>query len=102
MVDGGLLSASGQKIDTNRCPDTYLQVLDFNETSEGTNSMTDPVNRVAVLSEDQLVLLLDEASSRAAERVLANSTTQHGLWVSEVAEQDALTLAPSSDYQSAS
>ncbi|WP_370326920.1 helix-turn-helix domain-containing protein [Euzebya sp.] len=57
---------------------------------------SEPVTRVAVLSTDELEVLVAEASARAAEQVLHASTTQRGLKVSEVAER--LSCAESTVY----
>lgn len=55
-----------------------------------------PVTRVVVLSEEELEVLVAEASSRAAELVLHASSTQRGLKVCEVAER--LSCAESTVY----
>lgn len=58
--------------------------------------MSDVSSRVAVLTEEQLQALLYEASTRAAQQVLASATPQRGLKVSEVAER--LSCAESTVY----
>lgn len=58
--------------------------------------MNETMNRVVVLSETELVKLLDQASAQAASRVLAASSPQRGLKVSEVAKR--LSCAESTVY----
>jgi excisionase family DNA binding protein len=54
------------------------------------------ITRVVVLSEEELAVLLAEASSRAAQMVLQTSSAQRGLRVGEVAER--LSCAESTVY----